>query len=204
MVSVDERQLAPDLGPITTVAAGATASPRKVGLAHAGMRERSLTDQEDAMNLFRNPPAPQVKSLLTESQLPSSDLSPKDLEHFFGCGATQAPKGVVGLEIYGTVALLRSLAVAKDCRGIGCGKALVAEAERYAESKGVSELFLLTTTAERFFERLGYRRSPRENAPQAIRQTKEFSGLCPSSSVFMAKALAADPGVQPTPASGRA
>jgi len=143
------------------------------------------------MNIFRNPPEAQVRSLLTECQLPTSDLSPKNLEHFFGCGTAQTPKGVVGLEIYGTVALLRSLAVATDCRGIGCGKALVAEAERYAQSKGVTELYLLTTTAADFFERLGYRRSARENAPEAIRQTKEFSGLCPSSAAVMAKALPA-------------
>ena len=128
---------------------------------------------------------------MAECQLPTSDLSPKNLEHFLGCGTVQTLKGVVGLEIYDTVALLRSLAVAADCRGIGCGKALVAEAERYAQSKGVTELYLLTTTTADFFERLGYRRSSRENAPQAIRQTKEFSGLCPSSSALMAKALLA-------------
>jgi amino-acid N-acetyltransferase len=156
------------------------------------------------MNIFRNPPESQVKSLLTESKLPMSDLSPNSLEHFFGCGAPQMPKGVVGLEIYGPAALLRSLAVATACRGIGCGKALVAEAERYAQSKGVSDLYLLTTTAERFFERLGYRRTVRESAPEAIRNTQEFSALCPSSSAFMTKKLPANPGVQATPASGRA
>jgi hypothetical protein len=41
----------------------------------------------------------------------------------------------------------------------------------------------------------------RENAPEAIRQTKEFSGLCPSSSALMVKAL--QPGVQSMPAGGR-
>ncbi len=71
------------------------------------------------MNIFRNPLGPQVKNLLTESQLPASDLSHKNLKHFFGCGTPQTPKGVVGLEICGKVALLRSLAVATDCRGIG-------------------------------------------------------------------------------------
>jgi amino-acid N-acetyltransferase len=141
------------------------------------------------MRMFRYPPEPLVKSLLTESQLPTADLSPEKLEHFFGCGTADMLKGVVGLEIYGTVALLRSLAVAPAYRGSGCGKALVAEAERYAQSKRVTELYLLTMTAERFFERLGYTRSVRENAPEAIRQAKEFSDLCPSSSVFMAKVL---------------
>jgi amino-acid N-acetyltransferase len=149
---------------------------------------------EDSMNIFRNPPEAEIKSILAEYQLPTSDLLSKNLGHFFGCGNTQTPEGVVGLEIYGTVALLRSLAVTADYHGKGYGKALVAEVEHYAQSKGVTELYLLTITAERFFERLGYKRTSREDAPEAIRQTKEFSCLCPLSSAFMVKELPANPG----------
>jgi amino-acid N-acetyltransferase len=141
------------------------------------------------MNLYRHPPEAEVKRLLAASGLPASDLVPAHLEHFFGCGAAQSPTGVVGLELHGNAALLRSLAVAQDRRGAGCGKALVAEAERYARLQGVSELYLLTTTAERFFERLGYRRTMRDNAPAAIRGTQEFSTLCPSTAAFMVKLL---------------
>ncbi len=154
------------------------------------------------MNIFRNPTEAQVRRLLAACQLPTSDLLPESFEHFLGCGAAQSPTGVVGVEIYGNVGLLRSLAVATDGRGVGCGKALVAEAERYAQSKGVTELYLLTTTAERFFERLGYSRSAREAAPEVIRRTNEFSSLCPSSAVLMTKRLPAEPGTQPTSASG--
>ena len=141
------------------------------------------------LNIFRNPPESQVKHLLAEAKLPSSDLSSRHLEHFWGCGPVEAPTGVVGLEIYGDVALLRSLAVAVGSRGSGSGRALVAEAERYAQSQGVSRVYLLTTTAEKFFERLGYTKTDRESAPVPIRQTGEFSGLCPSSSTFMVKVI---------------
>jgi amino-acid N-acetyltransferase len=106
----------------------------------------------------------------------------------------------VGLAIFDTIGLLRSLAVARDCRGSGVGKALVAEAEQYARSLGVNELYLLTTTAERFFERLGYSHTHRESAPDAIRQTSEFSDLCPCSAALMIKRLHADDGVQRLPA----
>jgi amino-acid N-acetyltransferase len=150
------------------------------------------------MNIYRSPSEPQVKHLLTESELPTSDLSPAHLEHFFACGPVEAPKGVVGLEVYDKVALLRSLAVSADSRGNGCGKALVAEAERYARSRGVTVIYLLTTTAAEFFERLGYKKTARESAPDAIRQTEEFSALCPSSSAFMVKILPANPALQPT------
>lgn len=153
--------------------------------------------------MFRNPGASQVRHLLTESKLPSSDLSSKHLEHFWGCGPAEAPEGVVGLEIYGDVALLRSLAVALDSRGRGHGKALVAQAERYARSQGVSRVYLLTTTAETFFDRLGYRKADRESAPASIRDTQQFAGLCPTSSAFMVKVLPADRASPPIESLGR-
>ena len=134
-----------------------------------------------------------VQSLLREVQLPSSDLSAAHLGHFIGCG-TEALDGVVGLELYPPYALLRSLAVAQGKRGGGIGRALLLQAERYACERGVTELYLLTTTAERFFARAGYERVPREAAPAAIGATREFASLCPTSATFMCKRLAPDGG----------
>ena len=98
---------------------------------------------------------------------------------------------MVGLEIYGTVALLRSLAVAPDGQGRGLGAALLAHAERAARQRGITALYLLTTTAEAFFARRGYVRLPRQAAPPVLRQTAEFAALCPASAVCLTKALAA-------------
>jgi len=128
-------------------------------------------------------------SLLAACSLPNSDISEKKLQHFFGCGAQGNPRGVVGVELYGEVALLRSLAVAEDVRGKGCGKRLVREAEQYAASSGVKRLYLLTTTAEPFFASLGYAKVNRESVPEPIRATTEFSGLCSTSATVMAKDL---------------
>jgi amino-acid N-acetyltransferase len=151
-----------------------------------------------ALNIYRKPAESHVRRLLAEAELPTSDLSPLHLEHFFACGPIDAPQGVVGLELYGNVALLRSLAVSTGSRGNGYGKALIAHAERYARSQGVREVYLLTTTAAELFERLDYRRIERESAPDVIGQTEEFSALCPSSSVFMVKMLPANSALQPT------
>ena len=74
------------------------------------------------------------------------------------------PQGIVGLERFGSVALLRSLAVAAELRGTGVGKALVAAAEEYAQTKNVQTLYLLTTTAADFFARLGYAPLPRSRS----------------------------------------
>jgi amino-acid N-acetyltransferase len=141
------------------------------------------------VNLTQRPPAAAVKQLLEEARLPTSDLTEAHLEHFLGCGENGALEGVVGLELYPPLALLRSLAVTSISRSRGLGATLLAEAERYARSREVKEIYLLTTTAERFFARAGYERIQREAAPQAIRETQEFSSLCPASSAFMRKRL---------------
>jgi amino-acid N-acetyltransferase len=141
------------------------------------------------MDIFTNPDESSVKNLLSESGLPIADITAKHMEHFFGCGSGSNLEGVVGLELYGEVALLRSLAVAVPARGSGLGSALVAHAERYAQERGSECLYLLTTTAEAFFLRRGYARIPREEAPEAIKNTKEFGGICPLSSAFMIKNL---------------
>jgi amino-acid N-acetyltransferase len=141
------------------------------------------------MDIFANPDVSAVKQLLSESSLPIEDITAQHLQHFFGCGSDLELEGLVGLELYGDVALLRSLAVASPRRGSGVGSGLVAHAERHAREQGVQSLYLLTNTAEKFFLRLGYTRIPREDAPAAIKGTKEFSGICPMSSVFMVKKL---------------
>ena len=99
----------------------------------------------------------------------------------------------MGVELFGDVALLRSLAVSADARSSGMGTALVRHVESYAVSQGVRTLYLLTTTAEGFFARLGYASVAREAAPPAIRSTPEFAGICPASSAFMSKQLQESP-----------
>ncbi len=130
-----------------------------------------------------------VIALLDRCGLPSGDVRPSAAMVFFGCRIRRELAGVVGLELYGTEALLRSLAVAPAYRHVGMGKALVAYAEAAATGRGVSDLYLLTTTAAPFFARLGYQPLPRAEAPEAIRTTAQFSGLCPASSTFMGKRM---------------
>jgi amino-acid N-acetyltransferase len=141
------------------------------------------------MDIFIQPSETGVKILLNESQLIGSDLTPEHLRHFFGLGTKEEPDGIVGLELFGTVALLRSLAVVSSRRRAGLGSKLLSHAEDYARNKGIKSLYLLTNTAESFFKHRGYHRTGRDDAPSAIRETKEFSEICPVSSTFMVKHL---------------
>lgn len=142
-----------------------------------------------SVTVFRRPSESAVRRLLAEANLPGEDLTAAHFGNFFACGSEQAPQGVVGLELYGADALLRSLAVAPGARGAGCAKALVARAERHAREHGVRRIYLLTTTAADFFAHLGYKRVDRQEAPGSIRATGEFSGLCPVSSELMRKEI---------------
>jgi amino-acid N-acetyltransferase len=128
-------------------------------------------------------------ALLDAAELPSADLTDGHMEHFFYCGSADAPTALVGLELRGPSALLRSLVVHPDSRSTGIGKTLVEYAESHARGRGVRAMYLLTTTASAFFQRRGYSMVARENAPAEIRATREFSDICPASSAFMVKQL---------------
>src|SRR3989304_2917757 len=69
--------------------------------------------------------------------------------------------GSAGLELYGDVALLRSVAVDEGFRGQGLGRRLVTAALANARRLGVREGALLTTSAAPFFRRLGFREGER-------------------------------------------
>jgi amino-acid N-acetyltransferase len=141
------------------------------------------------LTISARPPLAGAVALLASARLPTEDLTADHCEHFFFTGPGEAPAGLVGLELLGEVALLRSLVVSAPRRGQGDGLALLNHAETHARLQGVRTLYLLTTTAEEFFARHGYRRADRESAPTAIRGTREFAGICPVSSAFMCRSL---------------
>jgi len=132
----------------------------------------------------------EVIPLLADCDLETSDIATSLPARFFGIRDSGTLVAVVGLEDFGSVGLLRSLAVAPACRGRGLAAKLVAFAEANAAAQGIESLYLLTTTAAPFFSKRGYVPASRQDAPQAIRATAQFSGLCPASSTFLSKRLA--------------
>jgi amino-acid N-acetyltransferase len=127
-----------------------------------------------------------VRTLLRSCDLPIDDLTPDHLEHFVLCHVRDRLVGSVGLEaVSGEAALLRSLAVASGERARGLGRELWTRARQHAGALAVKRLYLLTTTAESLFRKWGFRRVPRDVAPEGIRATAEFNSLCPATAVVM-------------------
>ena len=111
------------------------------------------------------------------------------MQNFLLALAGDGPVGMIGLEQFDNVGLLRSLVVEQSARSTGIGKQLVDAVETRAAELGVSELWLLTIDADAYFQRLGYSCVKRADAPEEIRQTEEFSDLCPGDAVLMRKRL---------------
>lgn len=129
----------------------------------------------------------QIRALVNAARLPSDDLSERSLGLFLVLEHGQVLQGVVGLERYGEAALLRSLVVADEARGRGYGRQLTTAAEALAQKSGVVTLYLLTTSAEAFFQGRGFRAINRDEPPSPIKGTAQFSALCPSTAIVMVK-----------------
>ena len=97
--------------------------------------------------------------------------------------------GSAALELYEQGALLRSVAVDAEHRGAGVGSELTRRAVDIARRRGASAVYLLTTTAERFFRRCGFEIIDRADVPSGVTSSEEFAHACPSTAIVMRKFL---------------
>jgi amino-acid N-acetyltransferase len=128
-----------------------------------------------------------VFTLLKEQGLPVSDITEETLLYLLLEEGKMI--GTSGLDIFDDCALLRSVCVVKEAQGKGYGKFLNEEIEHFAKARGINCIYLITTTAEKFFSHQGYSTIDRTTAPESIKQTEQFLGLCPSSAIVMKKRI---------------
>jgi amino-acid N-acetyltransferase len=98
--------------------------------------------------------------------------------------------GTAALELYADGALLRSVAVDPRRQGHRLGHDLTEAALGLAASHGAGAVFLLTTTAERFFPKFGFEPVTRADVPSSVQASVEFRSACPASAIVMRKHLA--------------
>jgi amino-acid N-acetyltransferase len=125
--------------------------------------------------------------LLKKNNLPTEDINPGT--QLFVVEDGDEVIATVAVEYDYNDALLRSLSVSEDKRSSGIGAELVDFIEDYVSKQGVRTIYILTTTAANFFSRRGYTLIDRSNVPQFIKDTKEYSVICASSSTLMRKVL---------------
>jgi len=130
-----------------------------------------------------------VEGLLSANDLPLDGVK-ENLSGFIVAEEGGRVIGAVGLERFGSVALLRSAVVSEGRRGGGVGRRLVEHILDYAESDGIEEVFLLTTTAEDYFPRFGFTRTTRSAVPPTVKASAEFRGACPDTALVMTRRIA--------------
>src|SRR5688572_23992520 len=125
-----------------------------------------------------------IKDLLLANDLPLEGVDDhwrtfvvaRDGEHTVGCG---------GAETYQVAALIRSIAVLPEYRKRGVGRRIVRHLLDRLSSRGLREFYLLTTTAEEYFRKRGFKTIDRDEVHPQILSSREFTGACPSSAVCM-------------------
>ena len=131
---------------------------------------------------------PGIRALLEQLDLPLAGVG----EHLRTMLVAREGEQIVGtaaLELYADGALLRSVAVEPRRQGRQLGYQLTDAALRLAASRGAQTVFLLTTTAERFFPKFGFEPIGRDQVPLSVRASVEFQSACPASAIVMRKRL---------------
>jgi amino-acid N-acetyltransferase len=124
------------------------------------------------------------RSLLRASNLPADDLDFKrDLLVGYYEGSSLVGTG--GLEVHGHYALLRSLSVKMGIRGKSVGTTITEFLLEEAKKKKLKAVFLLTETARGFFEKKGFQQIKRDEVPQEVKTSSEFTTVCPESATVM-------------------
>ena len=125
-----------------------------------------------------------IKDLLFASGLPTEGVDEhwktfivaRDGHKIVACG---------GAEAYQFAALIRSVAVAQDYRSHGIGRRIVRQLLDRLASRGLREFYLLTTTAEDYFRKRGFKPIDRDEVHPQLLASREFQGACPDTAVCM-------------------
>ena len=129
---------------------------------------------------------PGIRALLEGRNLPIDGADSHVADFLVATdAASNVAIAVAGLERYGEVGLVRSVAVADDVAAQGLGSALVRTLLQRARERGIGAVYLLTTTAAGWFPRFGFRVVRREDLPQVLEKSAELRGACPSTAVAM-------------------
>jgi len=130
----------------------------------------------------------EIIRLLQSQKLPTEDL-PLAFTYFYTVVDNDKVIGLIGMERYNHYGLLRSMVVHPEYRNRQIATTLVKMLEEQAASSGVTAMYLLTEIADKYFSSKGYESIPRDQVPNEVKQSSEFSHVCPVSALVMRKIL---------------
>lgn len=133
-----------------------------------------LAEQEDFL---------QIHELLSKNGLPTAGVDSSKGNYYIA--GEQEIMGVLGVERYGVAVMLRSLAVKSQFRKAGIAQQLIDYALGALEGTGVTDIYLITNTAEWYLTRYGFSKIERDKVPDHVLSNSALGDACPSSSTCM-------------------
>jgi L-amino acid N-acyltransferase YncA len=127
----------------------------------------------------------EIEKTLVEAGLPLDGVKEQPANFLLAFDQEDKLVGTAALEPYGKDALLRSVAVLGSQRGTGLGQKLVSHLLAQAKQAGFESVALLTTTAENYYPRFGFKPVSREGVPDPVKQSVEFKSACPDTAIAM-------------------
>lgn len=131
----------------------------------------------------------ELAETLAAAGLPTEDLAEPGRRFWRFRTAVGEPIGFIGWEDMGGAALLRSLVIVPAQRGQGWSRILTDWALAQLAAAGIADVYVLTTSVESLAQRFGFSRVLRDQAPPAIRASRQFASLCPASAVLLHRRL---------------
>jgi amino-acid N-acetyltransferase len=150
--------------------------------------DRMATSTQITIGAAETEGFPAILELLARADLPPEGL----LEHIETALVARTGGEIVGsaaLEVYDDGALLRSVAVDPNLQGQGLGVRLTEAVLHRARELSITHVYLLTETAAEFFPRFGFQPVERSEVPEGVKQSVEFTTLCPDSALAMGLSL---------------
>jgi amino-acid N-acetyltransferase len=129
-----------------------------------------------------------LATLLAENNLLAGDLEGPNKRFYVFIDDSGWRVGVGGLEVYGSIGLLRSFLTTSSHRGQGLGGQMLEELMRRARDLGIETVYLFTQDAEGFFAKHGFGPADRETAPAVLKDSVQFVRHC-EDAVFMVRHL---------------
>jgi amino-acid N-acetyltransferase len=125
-----------------------------------------------------------IKELLLASDLPIAGVD-ENWKTFIVAREGEILAACGGAEAYQFAALIRSVAVKPEYRSKGLGRRIVRQLLDRLASRGLREFYLLTTTAEEYFRKRGFKTIDRDEVHPQLLSSREFQDACPESAVCM-------------------
>jgi amino-acid N-acetyltransferase len=119
---------------------------------------------------------PDMVRLLTAASLPPFPVG-EHWDTFWLLEGDDGVVGMIGLEIFGPSALLRSVVVDESLRGKGLGDQLTQKAISEARSRGVRNVYLFTMDRAPFFARYGFAVCTMDDFDQEGRKSSQYQAL---------------------------